>query len=185
MIALLTHPQRPDFQSQTETVSVVRRSSIAVHRPTPPPPRPTQTPAPHKGAPPQPHARTGTKSAAPTGGGTRRAPTPAPPVPTPQATLAAAGCVSPNAVPAVVSSPPPPDIPVGVRADATSGTAMVSVQLDATGQVTGASVAQSTGNASLDLVAVAMARGAQYSAALHDCKPIAGTATFSVKFVAW
>jgi outer membrane biosynthesis protein TonB len=46
-------------------------------------------------------------------------------------------------------------------------------------------VAQSTGNSSLDLVAVSMAREAHYDPPLHDCKPIAGAATFSVKFVAW
>jgi TonB family protein len=62
---------------------------------------------------------------------------------------------------------------------------MVTVALDASGAVTGASVAQSTGSSSLDLVAVGMARDARYSAPLHDCKPIAGNATFSVKFVAW
>jgi TonB family protein len=61
----------------------------------------------------------------------------------------------------------------------------VRVLLDATGQVTSAGVTQSSGNSSLDLVATAMARGARYTPALHDCKPIAGTYTFSVKFVAW
>jgi hypothetical protein len=46
-------------------------------------------------------------------------------------------------------------------------------------------VSQSTGNTSLDLVAVSMARDARYSPALHDCKPIAAAYDFSVKFVAW
>ena len=59
------------------------------------------------------------------------------------------------------------------------------MQLDANGQVTGASVTQSTGNSSLDLVAVAMARDARYTPALHECKPVASAYTFSVKFVAW
>jgi TonB family protein len=59
------------------------------------------------------------------------------------------------------------------------------VSLDPEGQVLAAAVAQSTGNSSLDLVAVGMARDARYSAALHDCKPVAGSYTFSVKFVAW
>ena len=36
-----------------------------------------------------------------------------------------------------------------------------------------------------DVVAVGMARDARYSAALRDCKPVAGSYTFSVKFVAW
>jgi TonB family protein len=59
------------------------------------------------------------------------------------------------------------------------------VQLDPQGYVLGASVTQSTGNSSLDLVAVAMARDARYAPALHDCKPVSAVAVFSVKFVAW
>jgi TonB family protein len=98
---------------------------------------------------------------------------------------AGAGCAEPNAAAAVVGTPPPPDIPAAVRADHTSGVALVSVALDAQGEVSGASVAQSTGSSSLDLVAVSMARDARYSAPLRDCKPVAGNTTFSVKFVAW
>jgi TonB family protein len=85
----------------------------------------------------------------------------------------------------VIATPAPPEIAPDVRASGTDGLALVSVALDPTGQVTNTGVAQSTGNASLDLVAVAMARDARYSPALHDCKPIAATYTFSVKFVAW
>jgi len=61
----------------------------------------------------------------------------------------------------------------------------VRVQLDPSGQVTGTGVVRSTGNSSLDLVAVAMARDARYTPALHGCKPVAGDFEFSVKFVAW
>jgi TonB family protein len=85
----------------------------------------------------------------------------------------------------VVATPQPPDIPNEVRASGTSGTALVSVQLDASGQVTNTTVTQSTGNSSLDLVAIAMARAARYAPALRDCKPIASAYAFSVKFVAW
>ena len=84
-----------------------------------------------------------------------------------------------------MSTPAPPDIPLETRASGTSGTALVSVQLDAAGQVTGASVMQSTGNSSLDLVAVTMARDARYAPALRDCKPVVSAYTFSVKFEAW
>jgi TonB family protein len=85
----------------------------------------------------------------------------------------------------VIATPGPPDIPVEARADDTNGIASVRVSLGPEGQVLTAAVAQSTGNSSLDLVAVGMARDARYSAALHDCKPVAGSYTFSVKFVAW
>jgi protein TonB len=95
------------------------------------------------------------------------------------------GCAQSTTAAAVVSTPAPPDIPLQARAEGTSGTALVSVQLDASGTVTGATVTQSTGNSSLDLVAVGMARDARYSPALRDCKPVASAYVYSVKFVAW
>ncbi|MGC2408193.1 MAG: TonB family protein, partial [Candidatus Cybelea sp.] len=106
------------------------------------------------------------------------------PTPQPVAT-SSLGCAQANTQAVVVATPAPPDIPVGARASGTNGTALVSVQLDANGQVSGTNVTQSTGNSSLDLVAVAMARDSRYTPALHDCKPVASAYTFSVKFVAW
>jgi TonB family protein len=85
----------------------------------------------------------------------------------------------------VAATPGPPSIPPLARTEATSGVASVQVQLDAAGLILSTKVAQSTGNSSLDLVAVSMAREARYDPARHECKPIAGMATFSVKFVAW
>ncbi len=184
IVALVVHPATADFQSQPEAISVVRRSMVVVARNTPPPHR-MPTPAPRNLTPPRPRA-TGAAVAHSEGGGPSRAtPAPPPPAPTVAPSPAGAGCTQPNAVAAVIATPGPPDIPAAVRADRTNGTAMVTVALDAQGDVTGASVAQSTGNSSLDLVAVGMARDARYSAPLHDCKPVAGNATFSVKFVAW
>jgi TonB family protein len=187
IVALILHPPTADFQNPPEVVSILRRStSIAVARATPPPPRPTHTPSQRNLTQVKRRARTG--APAPSQGGTGRSratPAPALPPPPPTAAKFNGACAAPNAAAAVVDTPPAPDIPASVRADATSGTAQVAVALDATGQIVGANVAQSTGNSSLDLVAVAMARAARYSAALHDCKPIAGSATFSVKFVAW
>jgi TonB family protein len=185
IIALILHPAKADFTNQAEVVSVVRRSTIAVASQPPPPPRPTKTPSPHVVAAPKPRSRTGNTSVASAGGSGRATPAP-PPVPTalPSST-AGNGCTNPNAAAAMVASPAPPEIPAAIRADHISAVALVVVALDAQGQVTGASVAQSTGNSSLDIVAVSMARDARYSATLHDCKPIAGSATFSVKFVAW
>jgi TonB family protein len=183
VVALVLHPATADFQTQPEAVSVVRRSTMIVARHTPPPPRRTQTPSPRNLAPPRPRA-SGAAVARSEGGSVGRS-TPAPPAPSAVPSAAGAGCAQPNAAAAVVSTPPPSDIPAAVRADHTSGVAVVSVTLDAQGEVSGASVARSTGNSSLDLVAVSMARDARYSAPLHDCKPVAGNATFSVKFVAW
>jgi len=184
IVALVLHPATADFQTQPEAVSVVRRSTMIVAHNTPPPPRHTQTPSRRNLAPPRPRA-SGAAVARSEGGGTGRSTPPPRPAPTAVPSAAGAGCAEPNAAAAVVATPPPPDIPAAVRADHTSGVALVSVSLDAQGEVSGASVAQSTGNSSLDLVAVSMARDARYSAPLHDCKPVAGNATFSVKFVAW
>ncbi len=184
IVALVLHPATADFQTQPEAVSVVRRSTMIVAHNTPPPPRHTQTPSPRNLAPPRPRA-SGAAVARSEGGGAGRSTAAPPPAPTAVPSAAGAGCAEPNAAAAVVATPPPPDIPAAVRADHTSGVALVSVALDAQGAVSGASVAQSTGNSSLDLVAVSMARDARYSAPLHDCKPVAGNATFSVKFVAW
>jgi TonB family protein len=181
LVALIARPPSATLQSNREVVSVIRRSSVAVAKRPPPPPRPTRTPSPFKAAP---HPRSHLGTTAASGGGARAA-TPAPPVQTPPPAVAKAGCSDPNAAAAVVATPSPPDIPASVRADATTGDAVVSVQLDTQGQVLGANVTQSTGNSSLDLVAVSMARDARYAPGLRDCKPVAANAIFSVKFVAW
>ena len=71
------------------------------------------------------------------------------------------------------------------RADGTSGIALIKVQVDETGAIAGAAVAQSSGNPGLDDVALSMARSARYAPALQNCKPIPSTYTYSIKFVAW
>ena len=186
LVAIILHPPLPTPQSQAEVVSIERRpATIAVTKVVTPPPQPLHTPAPHVVSSAPPRTR---KGSAPAGGGsgTPAPQTPAPPASTPSPAASVAGaCTQPNAEAAVAASPSPPDIPAAARAEGTSGTALVRVQLDESGQVTGAGVSQSTGNSSLDLVAVAMARDARYTPALHDCKPIAGTYTFSVRFFAW
>ncbi len=185
VIALVVRPPSPTAENQAEVVSIEHRpATIAREMTPPPPPPPKQTPAPRppSSAPP---ARKGPGSIG-TSGGASATPVPvvAKATPRPVAT-ATAGCEQSNIGAAVVATPGPPEIPVGVRASGTSGTALVSVQLDADGQVLDANVAQSTGNSSLDLVAVGMARDARYSPALRDCKPVASAYAFSVKFVAW
>jgi len=185
IVAVALHPPVLTEQTQAEVVSIEHRpASIAMTKmPTPPPPQPKRTPStlPKSSSRPTSHTGPGAGS-----GG----PAPATPAPVAAATTApsatpASGCTQPNASAAVVATPAPPDIAPDARADGTSGTALVRVDLDASGTVLKTSVSQSSGNASLDLVAVGMARDARYSPALHQCKPIAAAYDFSVKFVAW
>ncbi|MBV9332545.1 MAG: TonB family protein [Candidatus Eremiobacteraeota bacterium] len=186
VVAIGLRPAAPTPATQSEVVSIQHRpATIAVRKPpTPPPsPPPQRTPAPRTAASAPPRKGPGE-------GGTQgaSAATPVPVVAQATAKPAVtptAGCAHSNSAAAVVSTPAPPEIPLSVRASGTSGTALVSVQLDTSGTVTGASVTQSTGNSSLDLVAVGMARDARYSPALHDCKPVASAYVYSVKFVAW
>jgi TonB family protein len=184
VVALLLHPPTFSTENQAEVVTIERRATtIAVARVPPPPPSP-----PPKRTPPRPRgsARPIGKALGPGGGAGTPVPTPvvAAASPAPSATPRSA-CPQPDAEASVVATPAPPDIASDVRASATSGTALVSVQLDSAGQVTTTNVTQSSGNSSLDIVAVALARDARYAPALHDCKPVASAYTFSVKFVAW
>lgn len=179
---------RPNYSQQgaTEIVSIEHRSALITRMQTPPP-RPKITPVPH----PAPSSRPAPKSSrgtqpSNTGGASLQAGARPAPASTPViAATTGNACTRPNAGPAIVASAAPPEIAPDTRAEGTSGIALVKVQLDATGNITTAAVAQSTGNSSLDLVAVAMARDARYAPALRDCKPVAGDYTYSVKFVAW
>ena len=186
IVALYLHPPVATMQKDNEVFSIVRRSS-QIEKLRTPPPRPHATPVPHPVQAPT-HAPTKTRGpqAAGTGGSGKATPAPTqPPTPTVVAASPGAGCAQPEASAAVLETPGPPDISTQARAEGTTGIALIKVALDAQGAVTDASVAQSTGNASLDTVAVAMARDAKYQPALHACKPIAADYTFSVKFVAW
>jgi protein TonB len=186
IVALIHKPSAPTPAAQSETVSIQHRpTTIALRKPptSPPSPPPRRSPAPRTAA-------TAVPRKGPGPGGTQGASTatPTPVVAHVTARPAAtptSGCAQSNTAASVLSTPGPPEIPVAVRASGTSGTALVNVQLDASGTVTGTSVTQSTGNTSLDLVAVGMARDARYSPALHDCKPVASAYVYSVKFVAW
>lgn len=111
-------------------------------------------------------------------------PTP-PPTPIPSATPPPSRCESSTIAAAMLATPPPPEIALPVRAEATSGTTRIRVSLDAQAAVVGTTIIASSGNPSLDLVAVAMARAAAYSPALVHCKPVAATYAFTAKFVAW
>lgn len=185
IVALVMRPARPSTQTEVEAVTIEHRAAITRLRT--PPPRPKATPVPH----PRPSTRpapvaTHGAAAPPASGGTGATPAPLAPSPPPPVVAATvAPCAKSDIGAAVVANPPQPDVPNAARAEGTSGIATISVALDASGNVTSASVAQSTGNSSLDLVAVTMARAARYSPAMRDCKPIAAAYTYSVKFFAW
>ncbi len=182
------------FGPSKEQVATVERiehvRALRIARQTPPPKTPPPvTPSPH---PPAPAATPNPKKAKPAGGrgigppsGPGAPPTAPPsPAPTPKAT-ATPNCATADTAAFLAESPPPPEIAPDARGAATSGTAKVRVALDANGAVQQTTVVQSSGNTSLDLVAVTMARDARYTPATHACKPIASNYIFSAKFVAW
>lgn len=176
----------------------VRRITIAravPHTPPPPTPRPVTTPHPAPAVSavkpkvvPPPIAPRGTsgpavaRTAAPAASSAAPSATP---VPTPAPTTGAQRCMDRDVTPAIAATAAPVEIPPEARAAKVNGTAAIRVQLDPQGRITSASVAQSSGNAGLDAVAMEMARGATYTPALVKCKPAAADYTFTVKFVAW
>lgn len=168
------------LEQTVERVSIVHRMRITKATPppsTPPPFRPkVAVAAPNVLA--RPSAK-GTEVVA-----AARATAPPTPAPTPVPS-ATANCLAVDTSPAVVASPPPPDIPPDARGDGVSGTTHVRVDIDARGVVTAAVVTASSGNAALDLIAQASARAAQYSPATHACKAIAASYDFAMKWIAW
>jgi protein TonB len=67
-------------------------------------------------------------------------------------------------------------------ADGYSGEAKVKVDLDASGDVLGASIYESTGSMQLDRAAVAAARASRYAPEERDCKNVPGSYLFIVDF---
>lgn len=184
IFALIAHPWSNRQENQVEVVSIQRRPVVMTRLQTPPPPKATPKPHPTPAVRPastRPQSTPGVAS----GNGNGAATAAPPPEPTPQPSLAANACERSDLDAAVAENPPQPEIPNGARTSGTAGVAAVDVKLDSRGEVTGAAVSQSTGNSSLDLVAVAMARGARYTPALHACKPVASAYTFRVRFYAW
>jgi len=112
-------------------------------------------------------------------------PTQPPRPPPPTASAVPPGCGKADSAPSVAATVSPPQIAPDVRAQNASGVTSVAVTLDEAGRVTGATVSSSSGNPSLDLVAVSMARTATYTPRYRACKAVAATYTFTVRFVAW
>ena len=104
------------------------------------------------------------------------APTAAPFVPTPTPKPA---CSAPD-IPAKTLVTQPADRPED--ADGYTGTAKVRVDLDAAGNVVGASVYQTTGSMELDHAALAAARASRYAPEERDCKNVSGSYLFIVDF---
>jgi TonB family protein len=185
IFAVVMRQSRGSTPNGVEVVTIEHRSAIV--RMQTPPPRPKVTPVPHPrpSARPAPHKTHGARPQS-SANGTAVAASAAPtPEPTPAVLASAAACAKSDIGAAVVGDPPQPDVPNAARAEGTSGVATITVRLDARGEVTGADVARGTGNSSLDLVALGMARAARYAPATRDCKPIAAQYAFSVKFFAW
>ncbi len=188
---LLSQYQR---DTQPEQVHLLRVARITPHTP-PPSPAPSPPPVPH--ATPRIHASIRPPKL--TARGARGpavvsvAPQATPAAVVPAATASAVSSATPagpcaghaNSGPTVSATPDVPDIAAQVRAEKVSGTAAIRVALDPQGRVVDAAVAQSAGNPGLDAVAVQMARAATYTPQYANCKAVAGSYTFTVKFVAW
>lgn len=176
----------PRDEVQVVSVEHAPRVVQVSKMPTPIP----HTPAPHRSAAPSPAPSApskpvrGTHGARPSSGAGGTGPI-ASPLPRATTTPSGTACVKADVAAALVATPPPAEIPPAVRANATDGTTRVQVHLDEHGGVIGATVVQTSGNGSLDLVALTMAKNAQYAPALKACKAVAGEYTFSARFIPW
>lgn len=192
LAARLVHWSVPTPQ-EPERITVAHVAILRVPKRTPPPQTPKPAPTATVAAPPHarkvpvtvPHVRPRSgpgalpvtalapaATASPSPRPIAHLPTPAP----------AGGCADPNAPAAVRATAAPPDISTAARVNAKRAVAQIRVGLSEKGEVTGALVESSTGNDQLDAVAVEMARGATYAPALSQCKAVAGSYVFRVKF---
>jgi TonB family protein len=93
----------------------------------------------------------------------------------------APACSDPN-VEAKTTVAISPDQTSSGFAAGTNVTAMIKVDLDATGRVTGVSVYGSSGSVELDNAAMQAARESSYAPEMRDCQPVAGSYLFKVEF---
>lgn len=94
----------------------------------------------------------------------------------------ALSCATTDTPVQVAAGAPEPELSPAARASTVTGIARVRVIVGPSGNVEDAAVLESSGSSSLDLVAVSMARAAQYTPATHACKAIASAFTYSVRF---
>lgn len=75
-----------------------------------------------------------------------------------------------------------PAYPPTLKAQGIEGDVMLSVSIDASGQVTSVSIVQSSGQAAFDRAAQQAAKEERFSPALRDGRPVAFTLTYSYRF---
>ena len=178
---IVTQAVRWPFSPPEEEVQVIHmehvRATRIAHVPTPAP----HTPRPAPSA----VVTTAPKKIAlgPGHGALAQVATPAPTVvPTPTAAPTQNCTTSDTPVQLITPPTPPAEIAAAARADRITNVARIRVIVDPNGSVSSATVLQSSGSSSMDLVAVSLARAAQYAPATHACKAIASDYTFAVKF---
>lgn len=185
LAALFFHHNPLDLRSGVARITVQalpRPLTIAHQTPIPPTPPPTPQPRAHrpvatplsKRPGPGPAARAVPPTAAPS-------PPPTPkPVPSP-----ALACLAASTTPRMLADPTAPPIDPATRAQRTTGTSVIAIAVDSRGAFINATIQSSSGNAALDVLALQMAKNAQYAPATRDCRDVAGTMLFRVKFQAW
>jgi TonB family protein len=179
---MVTQVVRWPFQTPEDEVQIVRIEHVhttrIAHLPTPPPHTPQPAPSAIPSVAPKKVA---------VGNGHGPLARTASPVPTPVPTPTAAptpNCVANDTAVQVLATPSPPsDIAPEARAEHITNIARIRVIVDPNGSVSNATVLQSSGSSSMDLVAESMARAAQYAPATHACKAIASAYTFQVRFI--
>ncbi|HEX5275455.1 MAG TPA: energy transducer TonB [Candidatus Rubrimentiphilum sp.] len=90
-------------------------------------------------------------------------------------------CSDPNVEAKTIDAISPDQTASGFAAD-TNVTAMIKVDLDASGSVTGVSVYASTGSMELDRAALQAARESTYAPEMRDCQAVPGSYLFRVEF---
>ncbi len=90
-------------------------------------------------------------------------------------------CSEPNVEAKTISAVSPDRTASGFDAS-TNVTAMIKVDLDASGRVTGVSVYASTGSLELDRAAMDAARESTYAPETRDCQAVPGSYLFKVEF---
>ncbi len=101
----------------------------------------------------------------------------------PRPSLAAAppACTAPH-IDATVKTAAVPDMPPMAVLTATTGSAIVQVDVDETGLLTRAVIAKSSGSPYLDQAALESARHTTYAPETNDCVPMAGSYDLIVDF---
>uniref|UniRef100_E6Q4D5 TonB C-terminal domain-containing protein n=1 Tax=mine drainage metagenome TaxID=410659 RepID=E6Q4D5_9ZZZZ len=187
LAALFLEHNPLDLRSGVARITVQalpRPLTIARETPTPPPtpPTPRAQPRLHTAAATPLSKRPGARHAVAAAPPTAAPRPPSTPRPSPSPALA---CIATSTPPRMLAEPTAPPIDPATRAQRTTGTSTIAVAVDALGVFRNATIQSSSGNAALDVLALQMAKNAEYAAATRDCRAVAGTMLFRVKFQAW